>query len=306
MSLSLAAGVICDICGAEENTPVFTRPDTMQVVQCAECELMYLNPRPASDVVQSWYGLEYFSQTTNPYRGYSDYLSQDSLRSLVRDAERKIGIVARHCALSDADVLEMGCATGETCYVVSQTGARVAGCDLSAEAIRLARSRYPRLDFRVGSAEEIPFPDHSFDVILAFELIEHLSSPTKFISQVRRLIKPGGILVLTTPNADCGKRVGWHRWTGFLTSFEHLYFFSPRSLNRILSQQGLSILCSYSRGSGRVRPSSVRRLQSILRRLGLFRITKAVHRTVASAGSEVWTSCEAYHTLLIVAGRDAA
>ena len=302
MAVGVLEQVACDVCGAEGAAPVFRRPDAMRVVECEECGLMYLSPRPKNSAIESWYGGDYFSgDATKAGRGYTNYFAEDGLSDLLFAARQKLAIVSRHFTFKGASVLELGCATGETCYAVSREGARVVGCDLSLDAIQVARRRYPDLEFHTGSTEHLPFAPASFDAVLAFELIEHVSGPSAVVREVYRVLRPGGVLALTTPNVECGRRVGWHQWTGFLTSFEHLYFFNSESLGRAVSQAGMSVLGIYSQGEGRITKPKAASLKNLLRRLRLFGPSKALDRTLFGLRTEAWMPSDVLHTLMMVA-----
>ena len=273
----------------------------MQVVECEQCGLMYLSPRPTNSVIESWYGSGYFSgDGERAGRGYLNYFAEDALGDLLSVARQRIEIISRNFSLKGAKVLEIGCATGETCEAVSEEGARVFGCDLSGNVIQVARRRYPHVEFQIASTEHLPFATATFDAVLAFELIEHVPSPSAFIREVGRVLRPGGLLALTTPNVECGRRTGWSQWTGFLTSFEHLYFFDSKSLARLLSRGSISIEAVYGQGQGRVGRSRTAALKAILRRLRLFRTAKVLYRAVTGSRTESWIPSDVLHTLMMV------
>ena len=294
--------VPCDLCGCDFPVSVFRRPDSMNVVECAECGLMYLNPRPAPGTIEAWYGRDYFSGAASQGgRGYSSYLAENTVPDLRREAEQKLALIEHHVNLKGADVLELGCATGEASYLAWRKGAKVTGCDLSAEAIQAAKNRYPQIEFCSSPVDRLPFDGPRFDIIIAFELIEHLVKPSDFVIQVGRLLRPGGILALTTPNADRGRRVGWAHWSGFSTSFEHLYFFNSRTLTRLLSRQGMSVVGAYSQGDGKIRKPNSRRLKNLLRSTGLFVPAKALYRALLPSPPTFWAGSQDLHTLMLLA-----
>lgn len=302
LAIAVLEQVMCDVCGAEGASPVFRRPDDMQVVECEQCGLMYVNPRPATGAIESWYCSDYFSgEAAKAGRGYSGYFNEDGRKDLLIAARRKVALVSRHFGFQGARVLEIGCATGEACSAVAEKGAQVVGCDISSDAIRVARRRYPTLQFQTGPIERLPFATASFDAVLAFELIEHVASPSVFIGEVYRVLRPGGLLALTTPNVECGRRMGWHQWTGFLTSFEHLYFFNSQSLERMLSRSGIAVVAVYSQGEGRISEFRTERLKTVLRRLRLFSIAKALYRSAFGPRIESWIPSGVLHTLMMVA-----
>ena len=97
-------------------------------------------------------------------------------------------------------VLDIACGEGYGSASLLAAGAEsVIGVDVSPEACAHARARYG-LDAREGSAEAIPLPDASVDVIVSFETIEHLTTPDLFVKECRRVLRPGGQLIISTPN----------------------------------------------------------------------------------------------------------
>ena len=102
-----------------------------------------------------------------------------------------------------ARVLDAGCGTG---YGTAELAgaASVTGTDIAAEAVEHARSRYgsERVRFIQATCETLPFRDAAFDLVVAFEVIEHLDRWQLLLSEAKRLLKPGGILLVSTPNRD--------------------------------------------------------------------------------------------------------
>lgn len=137
---------------------------------------------------------------------------------LVRPPERIVpdetepGIVALHLKRYEfarpycdgLEVLDAGCGVGYGTAYLAETARRVVGVDQSENAIAYARSRYtrPNVQFRVGDLLQLPDPDDVFDVVCCFETIEHLSDQDAFIGQVRRLLRPDGAFLVSTPRAD--------------------------------------------------------------------------------------------------------
>lgn len=101
-------------------------------------------------------------------------------------------------------VLDAGSGEGYGAYLLAETAARVVGIDISQEAIDRARTAYKRqnLEYQVGSVDALPFEDGYFDVVVSFEVIEHLEEAVQaaFLGEARRVLKREGILVISTPN----------------------------------------------------------------------------------------------------------
>lgn len=101
-------------------------------------------------------------------------------------------------------VLDAGCGAGYGAAELSLTASTVLGVDYSEDAISYARQHYgtANLHFLVGSASQIPVRAQEFDLITAFELIEHLQDWRAFLCEMRRLLRPGGLFIVSTPNRD--------------------------------------------------------------------------------------------------------
>jgi ubiquinone/menaquinone biosynthesis C-methylase UbiE len=99
-------------------------------------------------------------------------------------------------------VLDVGCGAGYGTHELALTALAATGVDVSEDAIGYAREHYRRdnLRYELGSATELPFPDASFDLVVAFEVIEHLEEWSKLLTEARRVLAPGGQLVVSTPN----------------------------------------------------------------------------------------------------------
>jgi 2-polyprenyl-6-hydroxyphenyl methylase/3-demethylubiquinone-9 3-methyltransferase len=97
-------------------------------------------------------------------------------------------------------VLDVGCGEGVFAAELARAGAQVVGIDAAEEPLRRARARHPELDLRLVDGEgEWPLPDAGFDVVWAGEVIEHVADTAAWLSEVRRVLRSGGALLLSTP-----------------------------------------------------------------------------------------------------------
>ena len=100
-------------------------------------------------------------------------------------------------------VLDDGCGSGYGSYYLAANGAKeVVGIDVAADAVEYAKTRYihENLEFVQMNSTELSFGDESFDVVTSFQVIEHIEDADKFLQQMPRVLKSGGIALISTPN----------------------------------------------------------------------------------------------------------
>ncbi|MGQ9512507.1 class I SAM-dependent methyltransferase [Thermodesulfitimonas sp.] len=142
-------------------------------------------------------------------------------------------------------ILEVGCGVRGSAPYVGE-GAEFVGTDLSGEAIARARQAFgdrPNFRFIPMDAMNLEFPDYSFDIVLAKEVIEHLPEPQKAIKEAFRVLRPGGLFVVTSPNRDSlHLRVnGMLGYPDFKCCFDHIREFTFYEAVDMLTKEGFII-----------------------------------------------------------------
>lgn len=101
-------------------------------------------------------------------------------------------------------VLDVACGEGYGSAYLAQVAERVVGVDIDAESIAHAQASYgrPNLEYVAGSALDIPLPDASVDLVVSFETIEHFYEHERFLGEVKRVLKPDGLFIVSTPDRD--------------------------------------------------------------------------------------------------------
>ena len=159
--------------------------------------------------------------------------------------ERRAFLLA-HVAAGER-VLDLGCGAGEFSEALLAAGALPIGVDVAAEALRRAAGRAPGLDLRLWrDGAPLPLHDGSVDTVWAGEVVEHVVDLAPWLSEVRRVLRPHGTLLLTTPHhgpltlarlALSSRRFAAH----FEPRSDHVRFFSPRTLRGLLDDLGFDV-----------------------------------------------------------------
>jgi SAM-dependent methyltransferase len=139
--------------------------------------------------------------------------------------------------------LDIGCGAGDFTAVLAQAGAVAIGVDVAEAALRRARARHPGLDFRrVPLDGPLALEDCSFELVWASEVIEHIADTALWLSEVRRVLAPGGRLLLSTPSHGRLRVAlgGVERFSEPLG--DHLHLYTRRSLACLLDEFGFSTI----------------------------------------------------------------
>ena len=133
-------------------------------------------------------------------------------------------------------VLEVGCGIGTVAHELAQRGCVVTGTDISRRAVAYGREKYPELDLQVQSAEYLPFADGAFDLVLSFDLLEHLPQVEGHLAEVRRVLRTDGYYLFGTPNKMCSAVFETLENRGFTWRQAHPSLHSHRQLRRRLAR----------------------------------------------------------------------
>jgi SAM-dependent methyltransferase len=135
--------------------------------------------------------------------------------------------------------LDLGCGDGPFTAVLAQAGAQAIGADVAQAALDRAAAHHPGLDFRRVTIDgPLPFDDCQFDLVWASEVIEHVADTARWMSEVRRVLAPGGRLLLTTPSHG-RVRVALGGIEHFSEPLgDHLHLYTRRSLRALVDESG--------------------------------------------------------------------
>jgi SAM-dependent methyltransferase len=138
-------------------------------------------------------------------------------------------------------VLEIGCGTGSLLHRLRSSGVDVVGVETNPVRIEESRRVYDDLPIEKVSGSGLPFPDARFDVVLSFDVFEHIPDSDRHLAEVRRVLKPGGWYLLQTPNKWTNAVFETIRWRGLGWRIDHCSLHTYRELERRLVAHGFSV-----------------------------------------------------------------
>lgn len=211
-----------------------------KIVRCGQCSHMYPNPMPFP--VEGLDAL--YSETENYFVGHDVERKQSVGRELLRGFEAELGWRGRF--------LDIGCGRGEFLLAAREEGWEYEGIDASSAFIEWGR-KHLGVESRHVVLEDAQFPDDHFDAITMGGLLEHLYDPNQTMTEVRRILRPGGLLWFDVPNESglymrAGnlymKCLGRDWCVNLAPTFPpyHVQGFNPASLRALLARVGLDIV----------------------------------------------------------------
>ena len=253
---------------------IFQTDAPFHLAKCLACGIVFTNPHPGPDLLKTIYNNDgyyaylpfYLSPESNRtglvrkvtgwakstvldhYYGYGKQNDNFKPNKMLWMAGRLLKKFVREDAVAMRRVtdfkkggshLDIGCGSGYYVWWMEKHGWQSRGIDVNLSAVEAARQA--GLNVVQRSLEETKFPDASFDLVTAWEVIEHLPGLIDQLKTIRRILKPGGRLIGSVPNAESweagvfGKN--WQPWE--IPS--HLYHFSPKSLKKILGLAGFEL-----------------------------------------------------------------
>jgi len=236
----------CESCDLENFMFICDRGDKTRIVRCLNCGLEAVNPLPDKKILSSIYNLEMRGDPSKASKNnplFKRYITQhiEREKSFKKIYQNRLSLIERF-SQRKGNLLDVGCGAGFFINHAKSKGWNVSGIDLLEEYIQFAKEKLMIESAQCLSLEETRFPEQSFDVVTLWDLIEHLPHPLHELKKINHLLKNGGHLAIWTPNVK-NSIVMKERWTGYI-AYQHLYFFSLKTLEHLLKRAGFKIVFS--------------------------------------------------------------
>jgi SAM-dependent methyltransferase len=222
--------IACAICDQDQTVSLFASRG-FNIVKCRKCGLCYVNPRCFNVEID-----DYFE---GPYQ--SSVQDGDALRADVEFVYSEIlGNLTTY--LRPGRLLDVGCAMGHFMALARKAGWKVHGVECSRFAAEYGRKRWGLPIQQVCDLRDAHLPENHFDACVLMEVAEHLPYPRITFTEVFRVLKPGGMLYVTTPNfSSFSALLQLEDWEVVIPS-GHLYYFNAGSLGTLLTSIGFTRL----------------------------------------------------------------
>jgi 2-polyprenyl-3-methyl-5-hydroxy-6-metoxy-1,4-benzoquinol methylase len=262
----------CPVCGStgrqlahEELTDLIFRcaPGRWNLYRCDDCSSAYLDPRPTASTISLAYS-RYFTHTKTDepniqptswlrrlrsaqrnhfLNQYYNYGLKPSAPVLFLSGKRRRRF-DRHVGYlrypgPGAQLLDIGCGNGSLLLHMRSLGWEVSGIEPDPKSAEQAHAA--GLNVQVGLLQQVSLPEGHFDAAILSHVIEHLHDPVETLQRCWKLLKPGGALVIYTPNYDSRGRVVWGRYWFGLDPPRHLVLFTEKSLWQTMERCGFSV-----------------------------------------------------------------
>jgi 2-polyprenyl-3-methyl-5-hydroxy-6-metoxy-1,4-benzoquinol methylase len=237
--------VNCPACESAAARPLYDKFG-FSYVECEACRTMYTNPRPPAEV------LGWFYQGSENYAYWNQYIFPASEavrreRIMVPRVDQVLALCEKF-GIAPQSLLEVGAGFGSFCEELKSRNVfeRVAAIEPTPNLAATCRAK--GIETIELPIEQVEFSAADrFDVVVSFEVVEHLFCPRDFVAHIGRVLRPGGLLILSCPNGQ-GFDVQTLKAVSDTVDHEHLNYFNPASLSGLLERTGYEVIDSFTPG----------------------------------------------------------
>jgi ubiquinone/menaquinone biosynthesis C-methylase UbiE len=226
----------CHICSGNRAT-LYMQKDGSDYYRCPDCRLEFIFPQPDDEALARIYSENY-------YDAWGLNIDSDTTVKLKRSTfEYRLNLISENLKPGD-NILDCGCATGIFLDLVKEQGFVPYGVEISDYGVQECRKKFGEQNIFHGQLEDARFGNEEKNFISAIfmtDYLEHVRNPHEVLVTACRFLKPGGLLVITTPDTSSISNLLMRKnWIHYKT--EHLFYFSRANIELLLSQAGCTIM----------------------------------------------------------------
>jgi len=211
--------IFCDSSSLEE----LVNYNSVGLSQCQDCDFIFSKWIPSNEELIEYYSKGY--ELTN----YFSPITEKRYNQLL-DQFEKFRLTNR--------ILDIGAGCGFFLEIAKKRGWEVYGTELSERVIHNCNNKIENMSY--GTLESINYPENHFDIIVNFEVIEHINAPQQFVSEMYRILRKGGINYLTTPNFNAIHRYRLKEKYDVISYPNHLCYFTKKTLKQVFKSNGFT------------------------------------------------------------------
>ncbi|HMP91354.1 MAG TPA: class I SAM-dependent methyltransferase [Phnomibacter sp.] len=238
----------CPACGAAPLQPVFACQDWLvskqyfNIEQCPQCSLRITQQVPDAHAIGPFYDHPQYISHTDADTGLINRLYKMVRQITLAQKRKNLKSWLQHVPAGPQGprLLDIGCGTGAFLHTMQQAGWQVTGIEPDAGARNRAISQY---NLTVHPASQLDtLPAQHFEVITFWHVMEHIHNLQHYWQQIRRLLIPGGLLVIAVPNYTSADAAHYGALWAAYDVPRHLYHFSPMSMQQLAASHGFEFL----------------------------------------------------------------
>jgi 2-polyprenyl-3-methyl-5-hydroxy-6-metoxy-1,4-benzoquinol methylase len=234
-ALALPRCRICDS-GHIERVVHQLKRSRFDILRCRSCATEFMEPQPGSEEIRGLYNSEY-------YKAWNTASGETSAVGEMKKAtfSRRVSDLKQY--VPGGRILDVGTAFGFFLEVARDAGFDPYGVEISEYSGGIAAGKFGADRIHIGTLETAPFAPGMFDAIAMSDLLEHVLDPIRILKLAHRLLRPGGVVLITTPNTDSlSRQLMGKNWLHY--HLEHLFYPNPKSIKIMASKAGFSMsLC---------------------------------------------------------------
>jgi 2-polyprenyl-3-methyl-5-hydroxy-6-metoxy-1,4-benzoquinol methylase len=192
---------------------------------CSECGFRFTD-------LNTWK----YPYATKDYYGAANLKSPDYHQPFL---DRRLSRIIKYCRIGRS--LDVGCGFGEMPLLMHEHGFSAAGLDESSTSISFLQTHYPQIGWFCGEVAALVPTLGQFDVVTLYHVLEHIPHPVELMCILRKIVRPGGYIILEVPNTGgLGARLGGHNWHFYLE--HHVNYFYAEHLRMLAKRIGCTTL----------------------------------------------------------------